>query len=107
MIREFTTESGIRVSVGKNAKGNDYLCRMSESDEYWLHLQGDSSPHAIVHNHIEDEDDLKFAAQLVKRYSKHSNKKRVSVIYCKVGDVKVTKELGCVKLLTTPDLISI
>lgn len=107
MIRHFTSSSGTKISIGRNAKGNDYLCKHSEKDEYWLHLQDDPSPHAIVHNHIEDENSLTEAAILVKYYSKLKNAKYANIIYCQIEDIKPTKTLGMVTLLKQPKIITI
>ena len=105
MIRHFQTASGVQVSVGKNAKGNDLLCRNSEKDEYWLHLQNESSPHAIVHTHFEDKECLAYAAVVLKEYSKMKHKQKVKVIYTKLENIKVTKTLGCVQVLGNPKVL--
>ena len=106
-IRTFTSTNGVEISIGKNAIANDFLCKNSEPDEYWLHLQCDSSPHAIVHNHIEDENDLLEAAQLVKKYSKLKHKNKVKVSYCQVQFIKTTKSIGQVILLTEPKCLCV
>ena len=105
MIRHIESSNGVQISIGKNAKGNDFLCRNSEKDEYWLHLQSESSPHAIVHTHIEDEDCLYYAANVLKQYSKLKHKNNVKVIYTQLENIKVTKTLGCVNVLCKPKVL--
>ena len=107
MIRQFISESGIEISIGKNAKGNDYLCRHSDKDEYWLHLQNDPSPHAVVHCHFEDKESLFRAAQFVKQYSKRKYDKRVNVIYCQINNLRLTKTLGLVTIINKPNVIRV
>ena len=105
MIRNFMSSNNVQICLGKNEKGNEMLCKNSEQDHYWLHLQSDSSPHAIVYNHIEDKVSLQEAAKLVKMFSKLKDKRNVKVIYCQLNNIKLTKNAGKVILLNNPNTL--
>ena len=69
-IKRFTSPDSYEVLVGENATANDYLVtRLSHSNDWWLHLRGGTSSHAIIKtNNAPDRvplSTLLFAAKLV------------------------------------------
>jgi predicted ribosome quality control (RQC) complex YloA/Tae2 family protein len=78
-IKKFTSPDGFEVLVGESATANDYLVtRLSHSNDWWLHLRGGTSAHAIIKTHNAPErvplSTLLFAARLVvaRSVAKHA-----------------------------------
>ena len=105
MIRTFNTTNNEKISIGKNAKGNDYLCRNSSCDAYWFHVHNHPSCHGILHCSNPSKQSLYEVATLVKQYSKLKYNKKVKVTYCKLSNVHCTKTLGLVSLHKSPEIL--
>lgn len=78
-IKRFTSPDGYEVLVGESATANDYLVtRLAHSNDWWLHLRGGTSSHAIVRTHNAPDrvphSTLLFAARLVvaRSVAKHA-----------------------------------
>ncbi len=78
-IKRFTSPDGYEVLVGESATANDYLVtRLAHSNDWWLHLRGGTSSHAIVKTQNAPDrvprSTLLFAARLViaRSVAKHA-----------------------------------
>ncbi len=78
-IRQLLGPSGYTILHGENAESNDYLLvRVAKPNDYWLHVRGSASAHAVIvtQNHPEkvSREVLMFAAKIVVQNSpsKHS-----------------------------------
>lgn len=71
--REFTTENGSKIWVGKSAKDNDTLTvKFARSHDIWLHATGRRGAHVVLRlekNQVPDPSALHDAALLAAHYS--------------------------------------
>lgn len=95
----------IKFRLGKNAKENHLLIDYADKDDWWFHLDNHPSGHVIVDINDISNEQIIFAAQLVKQHSKLKNHKNVKVCYLQVKYIKKTKNPGEVKLLKNPHII--
>jgi len=92
--REFITDDGYTVYVGKSNLQNDYLTvRLSRKNDIWLHTKGVHGSHALLvtkGQSLEEIPDtaLLQAASLAAFYSKGKESSKVEVDYCPVQNVK-------------------
>ncbi len=92
--REFVTDDGYTVYVGKSNLQNDYLTvRLSRKNDIWLHTKGVHGSHALLvtgGQTLEEIPDtaLLQAASLAAFYSKGKESSKVEVDYCPVQNVK-------------------
>jgi len=63
---------GFEVWVGKNAKSNDELLRLSKKNDLWLHAMGVFGSHVIVRKKLREfpKDVVRYAAELAAFHSK-------------------------------------
>lgn len=86
---EFISSSGIRISVGKNNKQNDYLTfKIARKSEIWMHTKDIPGSHVVIHDSQPDEQTLREAATLSAYFSKARNSSSVPVDYTEVRQVK-------------------
>ena len=78
-IKRLISPDGFTILVGENATANDYLVtRLSQSNDWWLHLRGGTSSHAIIQTHNAPDrvprSTLEFAARAVasRSIAKHA-----------------------------------
>lgn len=78
-VRELLGPGGFTVLYGENSEANDYLLvRIARPNDYWLHVRGSASAHAVIitQNHPEkvSKEVIMFAAKIVVQHSpsKHS-----------------------------------
>jgi predicted ribosome quality control (RQC) complex YloA/Tae2 family protein len=78
-IKRFTSPDGYEVLIGENATANDHLVtRLSHGNDWWLHLRGGTSAHAIIRTGNAPDrvprSTLLFAARLVvaRSIAKHA-----------------------------------
>lgn len=87
--REFYSESGMQIWVGKSAKNNEVLTfRLGRGSDWWLHVRDFSGSHVILRRkgqHEPDQESLKDAAQLALYYSKakEQGEGEVCITQCK------------------------
>jgi len=86
-----------QILIGKNAKGNEEIIKMSHSESLWMHLNNISSAHIILQNEgdIIPKRYINQVANMLFEYKK-SAPKNSNVIYTTVKNVKLTKVLGTV-----------
>ena len=85
-MRELLGPSGFTILYGENAEANDYLLvRVAKPNDYWLHVRGSASAHAIVVTKNRPEkvskDVLMYAAKIVVQNSPSKHSKYVPVDY--------------------------
>lgn len=73
--RTYTSESGLPIWVGKNAKHNDRLTfHYANGSDWWLHARDYPGSHVVIHclkkGENPDQDTVRDAAELALRYSK-------------------------------------
>ncbi|MER1998414.1 MAG: NFACT family protein, partial [Lysinibacillus sp.] len=85
----FTSSTGIKISVGKNNKQNDYLTfKLARKSETWLHTKDIPGSHVVIHDDNPDEQTLKEAAILSAYFSKARESSSVPVDYTEIRHVK-------------------
>lgn len=48
-VKQFTSQDGFTILIGKNNKQNDYLTmRLAKDDDYWLHVKDSAGSHIVV-----------------------------------------------------------
>ncbi|MGX9133606.1 Rqc2 family fibronectin-binding protein [Rummeliibacillus sp. JY-2-4R] len=86
---EFASSSGIRISVGKNNKQNDYLTfKLAKRYEIWMHTKDIPGSHVVIHDDNPDDQTLLEAATLSAYFSKARESSSVPVDYTEVRQVK-------------------
>lgn len=85
-IREMLAPHGFTVLYGENAAANDYLTmRVGKPDDWWLHVRGGVSAHAIIQTGRRPEkvptETLLFAARIVMQNSVMKHASYVPVDY--------------------------
>lgn len=85
------------VLIGKNAKGNEEIIKMSNQEDTWFHLENLSSPHIILKNEgdIIPKRYINQVASMLFEYKKNAPRNS-NVIYTQVKNVKLTNVLGTV-----------
>ena len=85
------------ILIGRNAKGNEDIIRISHQDSLWMHFSNISGPHIILQSNgdIIEKRYINLVANMLYKYKKNvpPNSK---IIYTKVKNVKLTNELGTV-----------
>lgn len=85
----YTSSSGIKISVGKNNKQNDYLTfKMAARNHIWLHTKDIPGSHVVIHNEEPDDATLHEAAILSAYFSKARESSSVPVDYTEIRQVK-------------------
>lgn len=85
------------VLIGKNAKGNEEIIKISHPEDTWFHIDNISSAHIILKNEgdIIPKRYINQVASMLFEYKKNASKNS-NVIYTKVKNVKLTSILGTV-----------
>jgi predicted ribosome quality control (RQC) complex YloA/Tae2 family protein len=85
----YTSSSGIKISVGKNNKQNDYLTfKVAARNHIWLHTKDIPGSHVVIHDEQPDENTILEAAMLSAYFSKARESASVPVDYTEVKHVK-------------------
>ena len=67
----YVSSAGIKISVGKNNKQNDYLTfKIAARDHTWLHTKDIPGSHVVIHDAEPDEETIREAAILSAYFSK-------------------------------------
>lgn len=88
--REFRTNSGFRVLVGRNNRQNDKLTKEADHRDIWLHTQKIHGSHVILctEGREVDADTIVEAAKIAAYYSQARESGNVPVDYTQVRHVK-------------------
>jgi predicted ribosome quality control (RQC) complex YloA/Tae2 family protein len=85
----YVSSTGIKISVGKNNKQNDYLTfKIASRDQTWLHTKDIPGSHVVIHDTNPDEETIREAAILSAYFSKARGSSSVPVDYTEVRHVK-------------------
>lgn len=85
----FTSSTGVKISVGKNNKQNDYLTfKIAKRNEIWLHTKDIPGSHVVIHTDEPDDTTLMEAAILSAYFSKARDSSSVPVDYTEIRHVK-------------------
>lgn len=95
------------IRIGRNARENDKLLRASQPTVLWFHLTDETSPHGFLETDHPTRELLLYTAYLVKSFSKHKDRIRVSVDILERRYVKRTKTPGLVTLTKTPKRVRV
>ena len=97
--------NNVKFIVGCCAKDNDMIVKNLEPDDLWFHIADEGSPHVQLQNTTSHDitlDNIRYACALCKVFSKQRNRAHVKVLYAYGKDIKATKQLGSVQILTQP-----
>lgn len=85
------------VLIGRNAKSNDTIIRISHPESLWLHFEHISSPHIILQSNgdIIPKRYINQVANMLFEYKKNVPK-NTNVIYTQVKNIKLTNIHGSV-----------
>jgi predicted ribosome quality control (RQC) complex YloA/Tae2 family protein len=97
LIEENTNTKEYSILIGKNAKGNEEIIKMSHPESLWFHFNNVSSSHIILQNegNIIPKRYINQVAGMLFEYKKNVPKNS-NVIYTQVKNVKLTNVLGTV-----------
>ena len=85
----YVSSAGVKISVGKNNKQNDYLTfKMASREQTWLHTKDIPGSHVVIHDANPDEETIREAAILSAYFSKARGSSSVPVDYTEVRHVK-------------------
>jgi predicted ribosome quality control (RQC) complex YloA/Tae2 family protein len=90
------------ILIGKNAKGNEDIIKISDQNDIWFHIDNISGPHIILQNKgdLIHKKYLNYIASMFKEY-KSNLPHKYTIIYTEVKNVKLTSTLGQVKVSNT------
>jgi predicted ribosome quality control (RQC) complex YloA/Tae2 family protein len=85
------------IFIGRNAKGNEQIIKISHPESLWFHLNNISSSHIILESNGDDIP-KRYINEVASKLFQHKTNlpKNVNVIYTKVKNVKLTNTLGTV-----------
>ncbi|MHA6258649.1 Rqc2 family fibronectin-binding protein [Sporosarcina sp. CAU 1771] len=86
---QYVSSTGIKISVGKNNKQNDYLTfKVAARNDIWLHTKDIPGSHVVIHTSEPDEETIREAAVLSAYFSKARGSSSVPVDFTAVRHVK-------------------
>ena len=95
----FVEENDIqyKILIGRNAKGNDIIIKMSHPQDLWFHLDNISSPHIILQSHGDSipKKYINQVAGMLFEYKKNAPN-NCNVIYTQIENVKLSNVHGTV-----------
>jgi predicted ribosome quality control (RQC) complex YloA/Tae2 family protein len=85
------------IYIGRNAKSNEQIIKMSHPESLWFHINNISSAH-IIFETKGDDIPKRYINQVALKLFNYKNNlpKNCNVIYTKVKNVKLTNVLGTV-----------
>ena len=89
--REFISEGGFKILVGKNNRENDLLTtKMASKSDLWFHTKNIPGSHVVLFTEGKevDEESLIFAASLAAGFSKAKEGENVPVDFTEIKNVK-------------------
>ena len=85
------------ILIGKNARGNEQIIKMSHQESLWFHFDNISSAHIILQSNGDIIPKRYINAVAAKLFEyKKSAPRNSNVIYTQVKNVKLTNTLGTV-----------
>jgi len=97
---EYTSQDGIIIKVGQNAKENDHLTASSSSMYWWMHVSDCSGAHVVVCYEGEQlpKETRRDATVLAVHHSQAPDSKMTSVDLTRVEHVLWMRQAGKVQL---------
>jgi predicted ribosome quality control (RQC) complex YloA/Tae2 family protein len=97
---EYTSQDGIAIRVGQNAKENDHLTASSSPRYWWMHVSGCSGAHVVVCYEGEQlpKETKRDAMVLAVHHSQAPDSKMTSVDLTRVEHVLWMRQAGKVQL---------
>jgi predicted ribosome quality control (RQC) complex YloA/Tae2 family protein len=97
---EYTSQDGIIIKVGQNAKENDHLTASSSPMYWWMHVSGCSGAHVVVCYEGEQlpKETKRDATVLAVHHSQAPDSKMTSVDLTRVEHVLGMRQAGKVRL---------
>lgn len=90
-FKEYVSEEGYKILVGKNNLQNDYITtKLASKSDMWFHVKNIPGSHVVIFsggNEISNET-LLFAAKLAAKNSKAATSSQVPVDYTNIKNVK-------------------
>ena len=85
------------IFIGRSAKGNEQIIKMSHPESLWMHLNNNPSAHIILQSNGDIIPKRYINAVAAKLFEyKKSAPRNSNVIYTQVKNVKLTSILGTV-----------
>jgi predicted ribosome quality control (RQC) complex YloA/Tae2 family protein len=83
------------VFIGRSAKGNGEIIKMSHPESIWFHLNNNPSAHIILES-SGDDIPKRYINQVAQKLFEYKTNlpKNINVIYTKVKNVKLTGIIG-------------
>lgn len=89
--KEFLTDTGFKIFVGRNNRENDFLTtKFAEKRDLWFHTKNIPGSHVILvtEGRKVDENSLLFAARVAATFSKAAESDKVPVDFTEIKNVK-------------------
>jgi len=90
-------KDGTTYWVGRNAQDNWDIIKKAEQNWLWFHLDKFPSSHVIICKNVKEilENDIQYACNLVKDYSKYKFN-NIGIVYCEIKNLTIGTEVGSV-----------
>lgn len=93
---------GYLIKVGSNQDENDMLVKTSNANDYWAHVDGYSSAHAVIFNPSEKRISSKVVKRACCIIKANCNKlkkiNKLAFVYARIKNVTPTDEPGKVTI---------
>ena len=107
--REYLSKDGLRILVGRSAKGNHALTfRIARGNDIWLHARGCPGAHVVLVMPKGGElpsDSLVDAATLAHAHSKLSKEPRGEILWCHAKEVHTRRGMKPGEVTTTREKV--
>ena len=98
-------KDSIDFKIGQNSQDNFDIIDISNPNDLWFHLYGESSCHVIATIKPEVKLDKKQKRQIItqgallcKQNSRHKSAKNVNIIYTEIKNIEKTETIGTVQV---------
>ncbi|WP_025785114.1 NFACT family protein [Sporosarcina sp. D27] len=89
MPESYESSDGVKISVGKNNRQNDWLTsKLAARNHIWLHTKDIPGSHVVIHDEDPSEKTIQEAATLASYFSKARGSASVPVDFTEVRHVK-------------------
>lgn len=93
--------------LGSNAQENWNLIDDADPNDWWFHVDNMPSGHCIVETSVLNEHLINYACSLVIENSKAKKLDKITIIYTQVKNLKKTKTVGEVIIISSINKIKI
>ena len=97
------------LKVGSNKEDNQELVEDSDKNHTWFHLSDYPSCHGVINCSLDSiySTLIYKCACKIKKNSKYSSEINVSIDYTKIGNLKLTTNVGEVKYTKKPNKLKV